>query len=59
MSGQLVFDIGLHGGDDAAYYVWRGYEVIGVDANPLLCLQCLTGFETIIAANEGSPALVG
>ncbi|HLY17781.1 MAG TPA: FkbM family methyltransferase [Bryobacteraceae bacterium] len=48
MNRDLVFDIGLHNGDDAAYYLHLGYRVIGVDANPLLTAQCTHRFQSEI-----------
>jgi FkbM family methyltransferase len=45
---DLVFDIGLHNGDDAAYYLDLGYVVVGVEANPLLAAQCTLRFENEI-----------
>jgi FkbM family methyltransferase len=42
---ELVFDIGLNNGDDAAYYLHLGYRVVGVEANPLLAAQCSQRFE--------------
>jgi len=45
---DLVFDIGLHKGDDAAYYLDLGYRVVGVEANPLLAAQCKLRFENEI-----------
>jgi FkbM family methyltransferase len=42
---ELVFDIGLHNGDDTAYYLHLGYRVVGVDANPLLAAQGCRRFE--------------
>lgn len=33
---SLVFDVGLHNGDDTAYYLSLGYRVIGVEASPVL-----------------------
>lgn len=45
---DLVFDIGLHNGDDAAYYLDIGYLVVGVEANPLLAAQCTLRFENEI-----------
>jgi hypothetical protein len=45
---DLVFDIGLHNGDDAAYYLDLGYHVVGVEANPLLTVQCTLRFENEI-----------
>jgi FkbM family methyltransferase len=48
MHGDLVFDIGLNNGDDAAYYLDLGYRVVGVEANPLLTAQCTRRFESAI-----------
>jgi len=45
---ELVFDIGLHNGDDAAYYLDLGYLVVGVEANPLLAARCTQRFENEI-----------
>ena len=35
--GELVFDVGLHNGDDTAYYLAHGYDVVAVEANPDFC----------------------
>src|ERR1039457_4333005 len=48
MDRGLVLDIGLHNGDDAAYYLDLGYHVVGVEANPLLTSQCTPRFENEI-----------
>jgi FkbM family methyltransferase len=45
MAGDLIFDIGLHTGDDAAYYLHSRYRVVGVEANPVLAEQCARRFE--------------
>jgi FkbM family methyltransferase len=45
MRAHLVFDIGLHHGNDSAYYLHLGYRVIGVEANPLLAKSCCARFE--------------
>lgn len=45
---QLIFDIGLHNGDDAAYYLALGNRVVGVEANPLLAAECVTRFSAEI-----------
>ncbi len=34
MERDLVFDIGVNNGEDTAYYLRRGFRVVGVDANP-------------------------
>jgi FkbM family methyltransferase len=31
---DLIYDIGLHKGEDAAFYLRKGFRVIGVEANP-------------------------
>ncbi len=49
---ELVFDIGLNNGDDAAYYLHLGYRVVGVEANPLLAAQCSQRFERDIRAGR-------
>ncbi len=36
MSQQIVFDIGMHKGEDTAFYLSRGFNVVGVEANPQL-----------------------
>lgn len=37
MVPDLIFDLGLHRGGDAAFYLEKGYRVVGVEANPRLC----------------------
>ena len=44
----LVFDIGLNNGDDTAYYLSLGCDVVGIEANPLLASQCTQRFENEI-----------
>jgi FkbM family methyltransferase len=34
---RLVFDLGMNNGDDTAFYLSRGFEVVALDANPSLC----------------------
>lgn len=34
---KVVYDIGMHNGDDTDYYLKKGYRVVAVEANPLLC----------------------
>lgn len=45
---NLVFDLGMHNGDDTAYYLARGFDVVALEANPNLCTEGLKRF----AANE-------
>lgn len=34
--GRLIFDIGFHNGDDTAYYLSCGHDVVAIEANPVL-----------------------
>lgn len=37
---DLIYDVGLHNGDDARYYLDKGFRVVGIDANPAFCALC-------------------
>lgn len=41
---DLIYDIGLHVGNDTAYYLSEGYRVVAIEANPLLVEQCKQRF---------------
>lgn len=32
----LIYDVGMHEGEDAEFYLRRGFRVVGVEANPLI-----------------------
>jgi FkbM family methyltransferase len=34
VSSDLIFDLGMHRGEDAAYYLARGFRVVGVECEP-------------------------
>jgi FkbM family methyltransferase len=34
---DLIFDVGVHKGQDTAYYLKKGFRVVGVEANPEIC----------------------
>jgi FkbM family methyltransferase len=36
MSPKIVFDVGMNNGDDTAYYLHKGFNVVAVEANPQL-----------------------
>lgn len=42
---DLVFDIGMLRGEDTAYYLAKGYAVVGVEANPDLAEHCRRRFQ--------------
>jgi FkbM family methyltransferase len=41
---NLIFDIGLHQGEDTEFYLEKGFEVIAFEANPDLVDQCRRKF---------------
>lgn len=36
---DLIFDVGMHNGDDTAFYLAKGFSVVAVEANPLLAQE--------------------
>jgi FkbM family methyltransferase len=52
MERNLVFDIGLHKGEDSEFYLKKGFNVIGVEANPELCAQVKQRFPEEIQAGQ-------
>lgn len=52
MPKQLVFDIGMHIGQDTVNYLKEGFRVVAVEANPLLAAQNSEKFKKYI--DDGS-----
>jgi FkbM family methyltransferase len=52
MEPALVFDIGAHKGEDAAYYLSRGFEVLAVDADPRMIEVMKRTFRSALAAGQ-------
>lgn len=46
---DLIYDVGINNGDDAAYYLFRGYRVLGIEADPTLMAPLRERFATEIA----------
>jgi FkbM family methyltransferase len=46
---DLVYDVGMHRGEDSAYYLRKGYRVIAFEANPALVEACRARFADEIA----------
>jgi FkbM family methyltransferase len=42
---NLIFDIGMHRGEDTDFYLKKGFRVIGVEANPVLFEYCVRRFQ--------------
>lgn len=51
---DLVYDVGLHRGEDTAFYLAKGYNVVAFEANPSLADECRDRF----AAEIGEGRLV-
>ena len=49
MKDDLVFDLGMHKGEDTAFYLKKGFSVLGVEANPELVEACRKRFAAEIA----------
>jgi FkbM family methyltransferase len=49
---DLVYDVGLHQGEDTAYYLAKGYRVIAFEANRELAETCRRRFSAAIAAGR-------
>jgi FkbM family methyltransferase len=47
-----ILDLGMHVGDDTAYYLHRGYNVIAVEANPELCASAGKRFDPDIKSGR-------
>ncbi|MHB9107474.1 MAG: FkbM family methyltransferase [Armatimonadota bacterium] len=52
MESDLIIDVGMHNGNDTAYYLHRGYRVVAVEANPTLADAGRARFEKEIAAGR-------
>jgi FkbM family methyltransferase len=42
----------MHNGDDTEYYLRKGYRVVAVEANPLLCAEAAQRFASEIASGQ-------
>jgi FkbM family methyltransferase len=45
---DLVYDVGMHNGDDSAYYLRNGYRVVAIEANPVFADRGRTRFASEI-----------
>jgi FkbM family methyltransferase len=49
---DLIYDIGSNNGDDAAYYLSRGFRVLCIEADPALCRDLEARFGSDITAGR-------
>jgi FkbM family methyltransferase len=52
MEQNLVFDIGLHRGEDSEFYLKKGFDVVGVEANSALCEEVSDRFQAEIKSGQ-------
>lgn len=52
MAHGLIFDIGVHKGFDARFYLRKGFTVVGLEAAPALCAQAYKTLEPFIKARR-------
>jgi FkbM family methyltransferase len=52
MRNDLIFDVGLHRGEDTAYYLAKGYRVVAFEADPRLVAFCQERFRREILSNR-------
>jgi FkbM family methyltransferase len=52
LCNNLIFDFGLHNGNDADYYLKKGYKVVSVDASPILSEQAVKRFSEEIESGD-------
>ena len=43
---RIIFDIGMHRGEDTDFYLKKGFTVVGVEANPALVRECRKRFQS-------------
>lgn len=46
----LIFDVGMHMGEDTAYYLRKGFRVVAFEANPELVAHCEHRFADALSA---------
>lgn len=52
MPPQLIYDVGMHNGEDTAYYLREGFRVVGIEANPVLSAKASKRFAREIASGQ-------
>ena len=49
---DLIYDVGACLGDDSAYYLHKGFRVVGIEANPAAVSVLKRRFEAAISAGR-------
>ena len=51
-SDNLIYDVGMHTGEDTAYYLHKGFDVLAIEANPELVARAERKFAAEIERNR-------
>ncbi len=49
---DLIYDVGLHRGEDAEFYLKKGFRVVGIEADPELCRAASTRLAGALANGQ-------
>lgn len=49
---KLCYDVGMHTGEDTEFYLKLGYDVVAIEANPLLCRNALEKFKEYVLSGQ-------
>ena len=52
METDLIYDVGMHEGEDTAFYLRKGFRVVAIEANPALAAACAAEFEAAVSAGR-------
>ena len=52
MRDDLIYDVGMHQGEDAEFYLKKGFDVVGIEANAQLCATCARKFSAEVATGR-------
>ncbi|MFT5126247.1 MAG: FkbM family methyltransferase [Kiritimatiellia bacterium] len=49
---KLIYDVGMNNGDDTAYYLHKGFRVLAIEADPVLCAAAEERFADEVASGD-------
>jgi FkbM family methyltransferase len=49
---DLIYDIGMHDGDDSEFYLLKGFRVVAVEAEPQLCQMAAERFRPVVESGQ-------
>jgi FkbM family methyltransferase len=52
MQDRLIFDLGMHMGEDSEFYLKKGFSVVGVEANPALATIAAERLEQFVKSGR-------